>query len=88
MTDLPGNRIPTEALPDAGANIPAAAADLPPVWCRHSIRWSWVPDTGGYECDDPDHGDGLPATTVGAIGHECQPTFAHPPNAAQRAALG
>lgn len=84
---LPGNRIPADALPAQGANIPAEAADLPPVWCRHSIRWSWVAEDGGYVCDDPDHGDGLAATSVGAIAPSCQPTFGHEPNAAQRAAL-
>jgi hypothetical protein len=57
---------------------------MPPVWCRHSVSWSWVGRKGGYLCDDPDHHRGPPAVQVGAIDVEHQPTFASPPNEAQR----
>ncbi len=85
--NLPGNNIPDEARPDGGSNIPAEDADLLPVYCRHSVSWSWVPDAGGYLCDEPQHYNGPAATQVGAIDVDHQPTFAHSPNDAQRRAL-
>ena len=84
---LPGNSIPPEALPPGGSNLPAEDAQMLPVWCRHSISWTWVSEAAGYVCDDPTHGDGIPANQLGAIDVSCQPTYAHPPNKAQRAAL-
>jgi hypothetical protein len=83
---LPGDRIPDEALPAGGHPVPAGDAELAPVWCRHSVRWSYVPDKGGYLCDDPDHNaDETAATTACAV--EDGTVFANPPNEAQRAAL-
>jgi hypothetical protein len=57
MTDLPGNEIPPEALPEGGTNTPAQDAEFPPVWCRHDIRWQWNGTKGGWICDEDGHGD-------------------------------
>lgn len=83
---LPGNRIPDEVVPE-GSTKPSRDAELPPVFCRHSVSWSWVPHEGGYLCDDPQHFMGPAAVQVGTIDPEHQPTFLQPPNEAQRAAL-
>lgn len=95
MTDLPGNRIPEEALPPDGTSTPAEAAEFPPVWCWHPeigpnsdpFRWSWVGDQGGWLCDDPEHVMDPPAPTVGDINPNHQPLYGHPPNDKQRAAF-
>ncbi|MGI5132529.1 hypothetical protein ACQEVB_37405 [Pseudonocardia sp. CA-107938] len=83
---LPGDRFSPEV--DAtGPAPPADTVDLLPIYCRHGVTWSWVDYEGGYVCDDPAHHEGPPATMVGAIPEDHQPTFAHPPNDAQREAL-
>lgn len=84
---LPGDRIPEEALPEHPNHVPARDADVLPVWCRHSRRWDWDPEQGGYICEDEDHYDGPAPVQCGAIDPVCQPTFANPPNAAQQRAL-
>jgi hypothetical protein len=83
---LPGNRLPAESVP-SGSSRPAADADVLPVYCRHGIRWTWVPEEGGFICDDPEHYDAETPTTAGAIPVEHQPHFAHPPNEGQLIAL-
>jgi hypothetical protein len=83
---LPGDRFPSEVEAN-GPEPPAESVDMPVVYCRHGVTWSWVPEEGGYLCDDPEHHQGPAATMVGAIPHDHQPTFAHPPNDAQRQAL-
>lgn len=95
MTDLPGNRIPNEALPTGGTSTPAEDAQFPPVWCWHPetggdsdpVSWSWVGDQGGWLCDDPQHFMAEPAPTVGDIDPAHLPVYGHPPNDKQRAAL-
>ena len=82
---LPGDRLASQV--HRPAQPPADVADLMPVYCRHGVTWSWVDDYGGYLCDDPTHHEGPPATMVGAIPEDHQPTFAYPPNDAQRRAL-
>jgi hypothetical protein len=83
---LPGDRLPPE-LDATGPEPPAESADMRPVYCRHGVAWSWVFEYGGYVCDDPTHHEGPSATMVGAIPEDHQPTFAYPPNDAQRTAL-
>jgi hypothetical protein len=83
---LPGDRLPPEVHAN-GPEPPAETADMRPVYCRHGVAWSWVDDYGGYLCDDPAHHEGPPATMVGAIAADHQPTFAYPPNDAQRSAV-
>lgn len=58
MTDLPGDNIPPEALPEGGTtSTPAQDAELADVWCCHDIRWRWDPERGGYMCTRDGHGD-------------------------------
>lgn len=81
MSELPGNRIPPANLPPGGTSTPAVHADMPTVYCRHSVSWSWVPDKGGYLCDDPQHHQSDEAfVNVGAIPIEHQPPYTFPPN--------
>jgi hypothetical protein len=75
VTDLPGNRIPEEALPPGGTSTPAEDAEFPPVVCRHGVSWSWVAGEKGWVCDWPDHYQGDPAIQTGLINPECQPTY-------------
>lgn len=75
MTDLPGNRIPKQALPPEGTSTPAEDAEFPPVVCRHGVSWSWVADEGGWICDWPDHHQGEAAVDLGAIDARHQPTY-------------
>lgn len=81
MSPLPGDR-----LPDPSGSVPAAAADLPPVWDRFGAQWVWSPDEGGYVCQDDTY-RGPVVVEPGAIPTDRQPFFAHPPNAAQRAGM-
>ena len=60
--------------------------DMPPVFDRHGAAWHWNTDRQVYVCSDPGY-DGPPAVEPGAIPESRQPVFAHPPNAAQRAAM-
>jgi hypothetical protein len=83
---LPGNRLPAESVPP-GSTTPAEDAEVPPIYCRHSTSWTWVPEEGGYLCDDPEHYFGPPATSAGALPLAHQPPFANPPNEAQQRAL-
>ena len=84
---LPGNRLPPGSVP-AGSSSPADDADVVPVYCRHSVRWTWVAEAGGYLCDDPEHYySDFAVVTPGAIPLDHQPHFAYPPNEAQLRAL-
>ena len=73
MTNLPGDQIPDDALPEGGSNVPAQDAELADVWCRHDIRWRYDGEAGGYVCTDGGHGerdgdgDPIPAATACAI---------------------
>ena len=87
IMSLPGHRLPTESMP-AGSSTPAQDADALPVYCRHGVRWTWVPEAGGYLCDDPQHYmDEFAEVTPGATPADHQPHFANPPNEAQQRAL-
>jgi len=79
MSELPGNQIPEEALPDGGTSTPAADAEFPTVWCRHGATWSYVAEAGGWICDDPQHYLGDAAVQTGAIAAEHQPHYASDP---------
>ena len=84
---LPGHRLPPESVP-SGSSTPAEDAQVRPVYCRHSVRWTWVPEAGGYLCDDPEHYfSEFAAVTAGALPLDHQPHFAYPPNEAQQRAL-
>lgn len=75
MTNLPGDQIPDDALPEGGSSVPAQDAEegLADVWCRHDVRWTYDGTAGGYVCtqdghnDVDDEGEQIPAATACAV---------------------
>lgn len=86
--EFPIDPPPPGAEPDHSTEgrAPGTQEERPPVWDRYSVRWDWVALEYGYKCTDESLGFPL-CREVGAIPSDRQPTFAHPPNEAQRKAL-
>lgn len=72
MSPLPGNRVPAESVRS--------------VFDRNGTEWTWDADTCLFTSTDPSY-TGPAVTEPGAIPAELQPTFAAPPNDAQRVAM-
>jgi hypothetical protein len=76
---MTGPNIDPAAIPDGpiAAGTPAAEAqEHPPVWDARGKRWDYVPDLGGWVCEQD---AGTLSRDVGSIPAEFQPTYAYPP---------